>query len=135
MNSIFRLNYWLSWCCIVALIILHIYLLLQFRRFRQSQEQRYWGSSIPLFTVYAVPPNTAPPLTAFRIPPLIFKFQICFIFVIYDSLYRRFPIPLFFRQSSKQRYWGSTIPLFTRCLMSIWICLQVKFVCIVSQTE
>ena len=47
--------------------------------------------------VQSSPPNSAPPLTASPpIPPLIFKSQICFFLVIYDSFYCRFPIPRFF---------------------------------------
>ena len=54
------------------------------------------------------PPNTSPPLIASPpIPSLIFKSRICFFLVIYyDSLYHRFPIPLFFRQSRDRQYWG-----------------------------
>ena len=53
------------------------------------------------------PPNTAPSFTASPHTAADFKSRICFFLVVlYDSFYRRFTIPPFFRQSREQRYWG-----------------------------
>ena len=53
---------------------------------------------------------TASPL----IPPLIFKSQICFFLVLYDSLYRRFSNTAVFRGIG-----GSTLPHFSEPLFSV----------------
>ena len=55
-------------------------------------------------SVDCLPPIPPPPNTAadFQVPNMFFL-------VIYDSIYRRFPIPPFFRQSRDGRYWGSTV--------------------------
>ena len=42
------------------------------------------------------------------IPPLIFKSRICLFLVIYDSLYRRFPIPPFFASPESGGIGGSS---------------------------
>ena len=58
------------------------------------------------FNNYSRPPNTAPPLTASPNTAADLQVPNSFFLVMYDSLYRRFPIPPFFRQSRERQYWG-----------------------------
>ena len=62
------------------------------------------GLYSPPIVQYRLPLTTSP-------PPLSFKFRICFFLVIYDSLYRRFPIPPIFRQSRERLYLGARLYL------------------------